>query len=234
MMKTALVLTVAGLATAASADLITASAFGPHAVTAPTYGEAAGDVTNTVNAIFDAGGGIILNSLAHTVDSSEAMTAGFRPTTMTTTVTTVGSTRTITMEWLTDGGAFMVEPGDSATGAGPVTTLSFEHGSANAAGNGIDDPDFVAYNHPFDGTSYLGAFDLLGAGGAVLFSGSYFLQLPSATEMDGRTFISAGGGDLSGFGITGGRSTWSYEIVPAPASAALLGLGGFAAARRRR
>ncbi len=237
MTKTIAIMALAGLAGAAHADLITASAFGPAVAQVPTYEtKALGDVTNAVNGVFNAGGGAILNDAAHTLGTSEAMNAALRATTISSTVVTVGTTRTVTIEWSTDGGLAMVAPGDGLGGL-PITTLSFENGSANAGGNGIDDPDFVAFNHaadPMNPGTFLADFDLIAVGGGTIFSGSYFVSLNAPTEVSGRTFIGAGGADLANFAIAGGVATISYEIVPAPASAALLGLGGFAAARRRR
>jgi hypothetical protein len=234
MMKIALCIAVAGLAAAANADIITASAFGPS-VEAPVYSQALGDTTNVVNGVFNAGGGAILNDSLHTIGGSDPMNNVFqRSTTITSTVSTVGNIRTVVMTWETIG-QNMLQPGD-ALGGTPITQLSFENGSANAGGNGINDPQFLAFNHapdPATPGTFLAGFELLGAGGSVIFAGTYFVSLNDPTEISGRTFIGAGGADLAGFSINGGRATVSY-LIPSPTSAAVLGFAGLAAARRRR
>lgn len=77
---------------------------------------------------------------------------------------------------------------------------------------------FVAFN---SANASLGAFSLS-------------LDTSNASQLSGLAVIGLGGADIAGFDLSGLQIQWTYEIVPAPASAALLGLGGFAAIRRRR
>jgi hypothetical protein len=150
-------------------------------------------------------------------------------------VTTVGNLRTVTFSWDTDGAIAMLQAGDLLGGA-PVTTLSFETGSANAGPNGLSDPDFIAFDHDPDAATpgtFLASFDLLNATGGSIFAGNWFVSA-GATGISGRTFVTAGGADLATFNIGGGTATVRYFVVPAPSAMALLGLGGLVATRRRR
>lgn len=70
--------------------------------------------------------------------------------------------------------------------------------------------------------------------GAPLGAFPMSLDSSDGAQLAGLAVIGIGGGDIAGFDLAGVELQWEYEIVPAPASAALLGLGGFAAARRRR
>ncbi|TVQ63588.1 MAG: hypothetical protein EA378_01490 [Phycisphaerales bacterium] len=240
MMKNVIALCVcAGLASAASASIFTTSANGPSLDRDGNIGLALGSVVDTGNGVFNTAGGALLNQAsAHEIGTSGPMVNVLeRPNTVTSSVTTVDDLRTVTMTWRSAPGTAMIQPGD-ALGGLAITDLSFEVGTANFSGGGIFDPDFIAFDHdvnPADPTTFLGAFTLVDANGATIFDGSFFVDFDAVTsEVGGRTFIAAGGADLSGFNIGGGTATFSYFVIPTPASAALFGLGGLAALRRRR
>lgn len=97
------------------------------------------------------------------------------------------------------------------------STFDTEIGLYDSAGNLIDDDDD---NGP--GTSSLLQFD------------------PPAVPAAGQYFVFVGGFDTlfgaTGFGVTPGTASGSYQlsIIPAPGAFALVGLGGLLAARRRR
>jgi hypothetical protein len=236
-MKTTLLLAaVAGLASVASADVVfTTSATGPTLANSVFGARATGDTVDTGNFIFNAAGGVALNSAIHTVGGSDAMTNALsRPSTVSSTVTTVGNLRTVTFSWDTDGAIAMIQTGDLLGGA-PITTLSFETGSVNAGPNGLSDPDFIAFDHAPAATpgDFAASFNLLDATGGSIFAGTWFVSA-GATGIIGRTFLSAGNADLATFNIGGGTATVRYFVVPAPSAMALLGLGGLVATRRRR
>jgi len=234
------VLLCAGLAATASASVITSSPTGPTVdrESSPYTTRALGSMVNTGNAVFNTAGGAFLNEAdPHTIGGSDAMTNAFlRPSTVSSSVTTVGLLRTVTIEWTTDNQGVMIQPGDMLGGV-PFQTVSFELGTANFPNGGIDDPDFVSFAHApdaMDPTIFLADFTLLNATGGTIFAGAWFVNLNGAGEIAGRTFVGAGGADLANFNIGGGRAVVSYNIIPAPGSVALLGLAGLVAGRRRR
>lgn len=116
--------------------------------------------------------------------------------------------------------------------AGPFTAWRFDAGAPAApnpidialgAGESIVVTEVLSFLTDTAGGS-LGAFDI--TGGANDFT--------TTTSLGGIALIGLGGADIAGFGVGSLGLQWTYEIVPAPASAALFGLGGLAAARRRR
>ncbi len=229
---------IAGLTSTASAGVLNNSPFGPslHNTNNP-FATVDGTGVHAGNAVFNDAGGAILNDAdLHTLGTSESMSNALeRDSTISSTVTTVGNVRTITLEWSTDGGAAMIQPGDGV-GELPITTLSFELGTQNFPNAGVNDPDFLAFNHSEDGDNpgtFLADFDLLDADGDLIFAGNFFVDIASGA-IAGRTFISAGGADLADFNIGGGVATMSYTIIPAPGALALLGMAGLAGATRRR
>ncbi len=240
MTKTVLaVIACAGVASAASANIFSSSAHGPSLDRDGNIGLALGSVVDTGNGVFNALGGALLNQAAtHEVGTSGPMVNALeRPNTVTSTVTTVDDLRTVTFEWRAATGTAMIQPGDGLGGS-PITDISFEVGTTNFAGGGVFDPDFIAFDHdvnPSDPTTFLAAFTLVDATGGTIFSGNFFVDFNAGTnQIGGRTFINAGGADLANFNIGGGTASFSYFVIPTPASAALFGLGALAAARRRR
>lgn len=236
MKSTLLLAAVAGLASVASANVVfTTSATGPSIANSVFGARAAGDTVETGNYIFNSAGGTALNEAVHTVGGSDAMTNALsRPSTVSSTVTTVGNLRTVTFSWDTDGAIAMLQAGD-VLGGSPITTLSFEMGTTNSGTNGLLDPDFVSFDHAPSTTpgTFNAQFTLLDAAGASIFAGNWFVSA-GAEGISGRTFVGAGGADLAGFNIGGGTATVRYFVVPAPSAMALLGLGGLVATRRRR
>lgn len=80
------------------------------------------------------------------------------------------------------------------------------------------------------------AFDVdgnafIGVGGEGLFTEDY-----GDGSFGGRIFYSSNDGadDLSGRGLSRFEATITYSVVPTPGTAALIGLGGLSACRRRR
>jgi|GEM_PF-5960332 len=239
MMKNVIAMFVcAGLASAASASIFSSAAHGPSLASEGNVGLALGENVNTGNGVFNSLGGAILNqAAAHELGTSGPMTNVLgRAATVTSTVTTVGDLRTVTLNWSAAPGVAMIQPGDALGGAA-ITDLSFEMGTANFPG-GAFDPDFIAFDHavnPNDPNTFLASFTLLDALGSTIFNGSFFVDYNAGTnEIGGRTFIAAGGADLAGFNIGGGSASFSYFVIPTPASTALLAFAGIAAARRRR
>ncbi len=78
------------------------------------------------------------------------------------------------------------------------------------------------------------AFVAFNSTGGSLGTFALSVDNSDAAQLAGLAVIGLGGADIAGFDLAGIEMQWTYEIVPAPASAALLGLGGFAAIRRRR
>lgn len=233
------VLVCAGLATTASASVITFSPTGPaiEREFGPNSTRALGSLVNTGSGVFNGLGGAILTEAdPHTIGTTEAMfNALSRPSTVSSSVSTVGNVRTVTIAWSTDGGVAMIQPGDGLGGQ-PIQQVSFELGTPNFPLGGINDPDFIAFDHAESATpgTFSANFTLLDAAGGSIFAGTWFVNLTGAGEIAGRTFVAAGGADLANFNIGGGVASVSYFVVPAPGSLALLGLGGLVATRRRR
>lgn len=187
-----------------------------------------GDTVNWAVTAFDSGGGGFLHApQIHTVGGSD-FSAGSGPVgavTISSSVSTVANVRTISMSILTDGNTPIMQPGLSFSGVDALNTIFFEIPDLNGGPDLFDDVDKIG--------AATGSFELLTTGGAVLFGAA-------AGIVDSGTSFSVGNGVGTGAGtdlftnvITGGRWEISYA-VPTPASAALLGLGGLVAVRRRR
>lgn len=102
--------------------------------------------------------------------------------------------------------------------------------------------------------AFPGTFTIGGTPNGASLEGARYLQAPNSNAVNGAIFtyvwtataegtvninlegISVLTGDQGGFGGTATQvaGSTSIEVVPTPASAAVLGLGGLAAARRRR
>lgn len=164
-------------------------------------------------------GDAILHSIGGPATTLVGIAGLFEDVLVTSSVSDVANTRTITLQFLTANGATLGAPGLTLGGAA-LTTLAFNVGSINALSNGIDDPDRIG--------TVTGSLSLLGV---AFTTAAGITQTP--TTFSATNSISAGGADILSLGITGARYTFSYAI-PTPGAAALMGLGGLAAARRRR
>lgn len=200
--------------------------------------DALGSLVNAGNAGFISDGGAILNSIDnHTLGTSEPMTNALdRASTITSTVTTEGNLRTITVTWITDNGGAMLLPGDRLNQQ-PIIGLSFELGRQNFDAGGIFDPMFRGFDHEEDAEDpgeFLAEFTLLDTSGGTIISTNWFVNFDAATDsIGGFVIITAGGQNLGNFGIGGGTATVRY-FIPTPGPAALFVLAGFAASSRRR
>ena len=131
----------------------------------------------------------------------------------------------------------MVTGAGTADGTGTFTIIDVqgETLSGNLDGTFTElSPGFIAFSGLLSGVQFSdvsgdGTFD-----GPT--AGSFGTDLPGSGVYDGalvQLFIDGSGGFFDA-DFTGVSTQVSGEIVPAPASLALLGLGGLAAARRRR
>ena len=187
-----------------------------------------GDTVNWAVTAFDSGGGgFLVGSQLHTVGGSDFVAGGgpVAGVTITTSVSTVANVRTLSISILTDGDTPIMQPGLTFSGVDPLNTIFFELPDLNGGPDLFDDANKIGVA--------TGTFELLSTGGSVIFGAA-------AGIVDSGTSFSVGNGVGTGAGtdlfanvITGGRWEITYA-VPTPASAALLGLGGLVATRRRR
>lgn len=237
-------LAVAGLAAAAGAQLTATngSELG-YSLTPNQNGQFEalnGDLVDTGIAVFGPGGGALLSDFDHVIGTTQSAVSPLGINTqVSSSVSDNGdNTNTLTISWLglgALGGLTNLIPPGSGVGGDIIDTISFELGSANFGPNGFDDALFdgvIAPDSNGDGTLEAD-FDLFDSTGGILFSGTFFVT-ESATGFGGVIFIDAGGADLTGFDIAGGEARVTYAVIPAPGAAALLGLGGLVAVRRRR
>lgn len=113
-------------------------------------------------------------------------------------------------------------PGGLNFGSGAITTLLFDVGTA-----GVGSPDPLSVSGP--------AIQLLALDWALAVDGGLIFATGSANAFGGNDLgISEGIGGASGLGIDEQIMFFTYRQIPTPGAAALLGLGGLVAARRRR
>ena len=213
---------------------ITSTAFNPHGDISLNGGitlDPVGDTFSNAIAGFGPGGGAFLTTgspTTATFPGTESMgdSLGGANVSVSSAIAVSGLTETITLQWSTDDFSNLIPTG-TTIGGGIVDTISFEMGEGNAGDNPIE------WSSPTPFTIDSSVFELLGAGGGVLFTGEFFVT-NTGSGFSGVTFIGAGGADLSGFGISGGRATIVVTKVPEPTSFALISLVGFGLAVRRR
>jgi len=239
-MKTTLTIALfAAAGTAANAQQLTATSAAPGLVSeqrdAETQGSAQGDLVETALTVqqqttqdlffFD-------DPIFHEIGSTNTFpNATFLEVTSSVSTDMGAMTRTVDVTWQTNDGSAIFGPEFFGPADG-IDLLGFELGENNVPNDFVEDPDYVSLAEPFDGDDFLGDFSLFDAAGTEIFAGDFFLT-DQGTGFSGVVFINAGGADLGDFNIGGATASITYNI-PTPASAALLGLGGLAAARRRR
>ena len=190
-----------------------------------------------------AGGAFLAGPGTHTVGGSDVLASAsaglIDDVVISTTVTTVGTTRTIDIFMLAAGGYNIADAAITLSGIS-VESLFFEVPDINGGPDLFDDAAKIG--------AASGSFDLIGADA----SGNLFSLFATTAGVDdlGTSFsvgngvgVGSGGNILGSFGastidgsdvfVTGGIFSISYE-VPAPSSAGILALGGLAATRRRR
>lgn len=238
MKKTIAMAAVCGMAAAASAGVFS-SANNPGVAehvfgTSPYNGNPnallTGDTVNVALTGFSTGGGAFLAGPgSHTVGGTSSL-AGVAGVTadmvVTSSVTTVGTTRTLTISMIAANGAAIAAPG-LAVGGATVDSIFFEMPGNNGGADLFNDADKIG--------AASGTFNLLDNTGASLFATAANIT-DTGTSFNVNNGVTTGpGSDIFGFApIAGGAWTISYEIVPAPGAAALLAMGGLVAARRRR
>jgi len=155
------------------------------------------------------------------------------------------------------GQGFALSASSNSVNVGDVVTItmSFNNGAKVLSGGIFNFNADSEIGSAAAGTwAQPGTFTIGGTPNGASLEGARYLQAPNGNPTNGDVFtyawtataegivnidlegISVLEGDLGGFGGTAvqvaGRTT--IEVVPTPASAAVLGLGGLAAARRRR
>ncbi len=238
---------VAASVSAAKADLFTANGVGfPDLGTQPTIvQDAAGDTFDVGVVVAGPSGVALLNPGPnnHTFPAA-GESIGDNPLyapgeTMTITATETpgpgANQSTFDFEWTMASGNAML-PAGAQLGGQIIDTITFDMGTANAGGDALAVGSPFTFDHTESTTpgTFQASFDLLGAGGSVLFSGSWFVTDVGGDAFSGVTVITAGGSDLSQFGIVGGRAQVVVNLVPEPASLALMAMGGLVMLRRRR
>ena len=199
------------------------------------------NVDTAITGFNSLGGAFLYGPASHAIGSVQNVPGGIagRAINVTTSLTGVGSSRTLTIDWFTSDGGALIRPGDTIGGAA-ITQIQYEFGRANAGIDFFDIPGFAGFKHPADptpgSTAFLADFLLLDTSGATLFAGNYFVFDEAGAGFSGIVNIGAGGADLGGFGIGGGRATINFNIgaIPTPGALALFGLAGLAGVRRRR
>lgn len=239
-MKTLVLAALCGLASAASANVFesvavpgrAADPFGVAGLSSNNNDRVLGDTVNVaVTGFSTAGGAFLAGPGTHTVGGNSVLnglaglTASFN---ISSSVSDAGGIRTLSISMTTIGGGAIGIPG-LAVGGAPISSLFFELPDLNGGPDLFDDAQKVG--------AAAGTFNLLGTGGATLFSAAAGI-VDSGTSFSIGNGISAGGANLFdpaavGDILTGASWTVSYAI-PAPGAAAMLALAGLGAARRRR
>lgn len=131
---------------------------------------------------------------------------------------------------LTPDGSFMGSGANSATDPYIKPSDAFSRTTIDFTVAGSMPYEF-AYNGFFDNDGGWYSASLIGPGGTVFASSPLF---PGDNDEMFSGVLAAGDYQLVTYGNSRGNISYSFSIVPAPASAALLGSAGVLAARRRR
>lgn len=233
---TALAVTIV-IGTAVHAELVATSSnpLGTSVIEPSGTHDATGDTYDEIVGVFDSvgGGALFSGPNVHTFPGPETMGDNafyVSPTESGSIIASQapgGPNETIyTFEWTMDNPVALIPAGASPND--PITTISFEMGTANSGGDYLQwDPvmPFVIKAPEAAPGTFAASFELLDLGGADLFggAGSWFVD-PLADGFFGRVFVSAGGADLSTFALAKGIATVTVTKIPEPATAWLLGL----------
>lgn len=131
---------------------------------------------------------------------------------------------------LTPGGRFIGQGVNSATDPYITPSDAFSRTTIDFTVAGSMPFEF-AYNGFFDNDGGWYSASLTGPGGTVFASSPLF---PGDNDEMFKGVLGAGDYQLVTYGGSRGNISYSFSIIPAPASAALLGSAGVLAARRRR
>lgn len=203
----------------------------------PVSSRAAGDTVDLAVTGFETvgtvGGAFLYGPHSHTLGTtSDQFTPGIDTSFfLDSFVTTVGNTRIVRIEMNSIFfGRAIAAPGGTINGS-PVNVVQFELGF-NAGTDLLNDPDKIGpiTNGTFEaiddvsGPFFVGVLSVSDAGTSVAVRGG--VQVPAGNDIFDPAVV--------GFEFNSLRLRFEYEIVPAPGGAAVLGVFGLAAARRRR
>lgn len=190
----------------------------------------AGDTVNVaVTGFTPTTGALLYGPGLHTVGGSSALASAaaalFADGTVSSTVTTVGDLRTVTVS-IRGGGASQAIGTAGLTLAGAsLTSLFFEVPDLNGGPDLFNDSEKIS--------AAAGTFVLRGAANAALFTTGAIVDDFGTSFSLGNGVTIGNTGNILSFGIIGADYTISYR-VPAPGVAGVMALGGIVAARRRR
>ena len=92
--------------------------------------------------------------------------------------------------------------------------------------------DAIDFANPI--TVMSSGFSIFNSVGGSLGTFALTLNGSTASSVAGVGVVGLGGGDIGGFDLARIQLFWTVEIIPAPGTASLIGLGGLVAMRRRR